>query len=291
VSISDKFNRFYDKIKMSHDDITLVSSRYERISYLLSTEYYGRPTKDYSLYVGSYGRDTEVSISDIDMLFRLPFKKYEQYNNYASNGQSALLQEVKNVISKTYSRTILKGDGQIISVTFSDGITFEILPAFINEGHKSFTYADSNFGGSWKVTSPKEEQRAIQEINNDTNKNLKKLCRMMRIWKNENNVKIPGILIDILAYKFMKDYEYRDKSFYYYDWLTRDFLKYMSEIPKEQNKWQVMGSNRFITHTDDFRYKAKVSYNVSVVAIEKEKINTEAANQEWRKIYGRKFEG
>ena len=49
------------------------------------------------------------------MLVQLPYDTYIRFNNYASNGQSALLQEVKNVIAKTYSSTYLKADGQIIS--------------------------------------------------------------------------------------------------------------------------------------------------------------------------------
>jgi len=39
------------------------------------------------------------------MLFQLPYSVYEQYNRYAGNGQSALLQAVKTSIEKTYSKT------------------------------------------------------------------------------------------------------------------------------------------------------------------------------------------
>lgn len=42
------------------------------------------------------------------MIFQLPYKYYEQYNNYESNGQSALLQKVKESLQKTYSTTHIK---------------------------------------------------------------------------------------------------------------------------------------------------------------------------------------
>jgi len=182
MSIAEKFSNFYENIKMSREDMEIISYRYIRISKALSEYFYGSNSTSYSLYVGSYGRDTEIYLSDIDMLFKLPYAKYKQYSEYSGNGQSALLQEVKSAILSTYSRTTVKGDGQIISVYFTDETYFEILPVFKNTD-ETFTYPDSNDGGKWKITNPKAEQRAIQEMNDSTNKNLKKLCRMMRVWK------------------------------------------------------------------------------------------------------------
>ena len=180
------------------------------------------------------------------MLIRLPYETYKKFDSYSSNGQSALLQEVKQVIEKTYSVTSLKADGQIISVPFSDGINFEILPAFLNKDG-SYTFANTHDGGSWKTTDPKAEIQAINDRNNSCNHNLKQLCKMARAWKNKNDVDISGILIDILAYNFIGSWEYRDKSYMYYDWMTRDFMKYVSEVPSSQYKWQAMGSGRYIS--------------------------------------------
>src|SRR5690606_19430769 len=115
---------------------------------------------------------------------------------------SALLQEVKQVLEKTYSISNLKGDGQIISLPFSDGIDFEVLPAFLNKD-ASYTFPNSNNGGSWKTTDPKKEIAAINDMNNKCIKNLKRLCRMARAWRDKNNVAISGILIDVFAYNFI----------------------------------------------------------------------------------------
>lgn len=45
-----------------------------------------------------------------------------KFDAYTGNGQSALLQEVKGVLQKTYSKSFIKGDGQVIGINFTDGI-------------------------------------------------------------------------------------------------------------------------------------------------------------------------
>ena len=83
-----------------------------------------------------------------------------------------------------------------------DGIDFEVLPAFINKDG-TYTFANTNNGGSWKITDPKAEIEAINNMDKLCNHNLKRLCKMARAWKDKNSVDISGILIDILAYKFL----------------------------------------------------------------------------------------
>ena len=60
----------------------------------------------------------------------------------------ALLQSVKSSIEKTYSTSNIGADGQVIQVTFTDGITFEVVPVFTNKGG-SYTFPDTNSGGRW----------------------------------------------------------------------------------------------------------------------------------------------
>lgn len=289
-TVATAFEQFCKNLKFSDDDLSKISTRYHSIAKRINTDYWKTSSDStHSLYVGSYGRDTEIFTSDIDMLVQLPYETYEKFDAYTSNGQSALLQEVKKIIEKTYSVTNLKADGQIISVHFSDGINFEVLPAFINKDGSSYTFANSNNGGSWKITDPRAEIAAIQTMNNQCNSNLKRLCKMARAWKDKNSVDISGILIDILSYNFISSWEYRDKSYVYYDWMTRDFLKYVSEQPTSQYRWQVMGSNRYITCFGAFQSKAKTSYEKALEAITDKTKYPSNANAEWREVYGSKF--
>lgn len=288
-NVGESFYQFCKNLNFSGTDIATIRSRYHRITGRINADYWNLDSEtEHSLYVGSYGRDTEILSSDIDMLVRLPYKTYEKFNGYSSNGQSALLQEVKKCIEKTYSGTKLKADGQIISLPFSDGINFEVLPAFLNNDG-TYTFANSNDGGSWKVTDPKAEIGVVQEMNDACNKNLKRLCRMARAWRDENSVDISGILIDILAYNFISTWEHRDKSYYYYDWMTRDFMQYISDQPISQIKWKVMGSGRYIYWYGSFQSKAKSAYDKACEAISDEKKYPSCAQSEWREIYGNEF--
>lgn len=290
MSVSDYFSTFCSNLRMSSDTVSTIQTRYHQITKRINIDYWNSTSEtEHSLYVGSYGRGTEIWTSDIDIIVRLPYETYVKFNNYSGNGQSALLQEVKGVLQKTYSTSYLKGDGQVIGINFSDGINFEIVPAFINEDG-SYTYPDTNNGGSWKITDPKKEIDAMNSRNNDTNKNLKRLCRMTRAWKQKCNVSMSGILIDTLVYKFIDDWEYKDKSYLYYDYMSRDFFKYLKELDKDQNYWLAPGSSRRVWKTENFNSKAETAYNNAVSAISYESNNQSySAKQKWREIYGSKF--
>ncbi len=288
-TVAQGFEGFCKQLRFSDNSQSIISKRYKAITKRVNFDFRGiNSDTSYSLYVGSYGRDTEIRTSDIDVLVQLPYWVYEKFNNYSSNGQSALLQEVKRSIETTYPSTHLKADGQIISIPFSDGINFEVLPTFINND-KSYTFADTNNGGSWKITNPRAEIEAIQNKHVECNNNLKPLCKMARAWKDTNDVEISGILLDILAYNFISNWEYRTTSYGYYDWMSRDFFKYVYNQPTAQCKWKVMGSNRYIICLGNFQTKAKRAYENSLEAIENETKYPYTANKNWREIYGSKF--
>ena len=271
---------------------TTVALRYKRITQRLNKEYYNSDSETtHSLYVGSYGRNTAVnSTSDFDILFQLPSSIYYRFNSYESYGQSALLQDVKSKLLLSYPSTRLKADGQVIIIPFSDGMKFELVPAFLHSNGRQFIYPDSNNCGSWKTTDPKSEQETMAAMNQATNGNLIRLCRMVRAWKNKNNVPIDGILIDTLAYNFISQWEYNKESYLYYDWMSRDFFQYLSNIDSNRSYWYAPGSNRHVYNSGNFQFKAKQAYDKAQEAIEDEKSGYKAlAKSEWRDIYGTNF--
>lgn len=291
MSLSTWFSTFCSNLQVKNP--TSISTRYKAITRRLNTDYWiTNSDTAHSLYVGSYGRKTAIDgFSDLDMIFRLPYEMYVQYNNYQGNGQSALLQAVRNSIKKTYSVTNIGADGQVILVPFNDGITFEVVPAFINKDD-SFTYPDSNSGGSWKTTNPSPEISAIRTRNIYCNNNLVPLCRMMRSWKHKWNVPIGGLLIDTLAYQFIIGWKNKDKSYLYYDFMCRDFFEYMANQDKNQSYWKAPGSGQYVYSKGDFRYKAKRCYNLSLDAIRYETSTPKmewSAKQKWREIFGTQF--
>ncbi|MEQ4700705.1 nucleotidyltransferase [Providencia rettgeri] len=290
MSVSDKFSTFCSNLRMSDSTVSTVSSRAKSITRRINSDFWSSSSENlHSLFVGSYGRGTAIHISDIDMIIELPYSYYTAYSNHLFNGQSALLQLVKKSLNKTYSTTTMRGDGQVIVIDFYDGMRFEVVPAFyIDEG--DYKYPDTNNGGTWKITKPRKEISSINTWNILTNTNLKRLCRMARAWKDQWNVPMSGILIDTLAKNFIVNYEYKEKSYLYYDYMTRDFLFYLSNQDRYQNYWLALGSNSYVYRSGVFEYKAKCSYNIAVEAIRCEVDGYNySANKKWREIYGTKF--
>ena len=292
MGLANWFNTFCDNIKVQNG--ATISFRYRTITKRLNTDFW-RTDSDtgHSLQVGSYGRDTAINgTSDVDMIFQLPYSVYKQYDNYSGNGQSALLQAVRNSVKKTYSGTDVGADGQVILIPFSDGITFELVPGFLNNDD-SYTHPDSNGGGSWKRTNPRPEIEAIHTRNSECNNNLIPLCRMMRAWKKKWNVPIGGLLIDTLAYQFIIDWGYRDKSYFYYDYMCRDFFDYMAGQSTDQEYWKAPGSGQWVYGgKGQFQYKAKRCYNIALEAIAHETATPKrewSAKQRWREIFGTSF--
>ncbi|HDQ1726664.1 TPA: nucleotidyltransferase [Salmonella enterica] len=270
-----------------------ISTRYRNITKRLNTDFWDSSSDtSHSLYVGSYGRNTATQgLSDLDMIFQLPYSEYQKYNSYLGNGQSALLQAVKRSIEKTYATTSIRGDGQVILVPFNDGITFEVVPAFLNVSD-SYTFPDANGGGRWRITNPKPEISAMRLRNNITNNNLVQLCRMARAWKRKWDVPISGLLIDTLAYQFIENWAHRDKSYLYYDFMSRDFFKWMADQDSSKEYWKAPGSGQYVYGKGLFQYKAKRCYNISLEAIEHEMATPKrewSAKQKWREIYGSAF--
>jgi len=290
MSVSTKFQNFCSSILIPQNKVDSISYRYKRITKQLNKSYWNTESEtSHSLYVGSYGRDTDIHTSDVDMLFQLPFSVYERINRHTGNGQSALLAEVRDALKNTYSTTHMSGDGQVIKVNFDDGINFEIVPCFVNKDD-SYTYPDTNSGGNWKITNPKPEITQVKDTNDQCNGNLKRLCRMARVWKDVWNVPMGGLLIDTLAHQFLKQWTHRNESFLYYDFMTRDFFEYLKDQDKDKTYWLALGSGQYVYKKGDFQYKALRCYNIACEAVTLEsndKLNL--ADVKWREIYGTKF--
>lgn len=288
MGLADWFSTFCGNLVVTKT--VNISYRYCRITQRLNSDFWSTTSETaHSLYVGSYGRNTAIEgFSDLDVIFQLPYEVYDQYNNHRGNGQSALLQAVRESIKNTYSVTDIRADGQVILVPFDDGITFEVVPGFLNKDN-SYTYPDANGGGSWRTTNPRPELQAMRDRNTACNGNLIRLARMMRAWKKYWDVPIGGLLVDTLAYQFIENYAYRDKSFFYYDFMCRDFFRWMSEQNETQDYWRAPGSGQSVYGKGLFQYKAKRCYNISLEAITHETADPKrewSAKQKWREIFG-----
>ncbi len=187
---------------------SLISKRYHTVTLAVNRSFWNSQSDTQnSLYVGSYGRGTAIDDSDIDILVELPKDEYYRYDSILGNGQSRLLQAVKRAILEIYPRSDIRADGQVIKIAFSDGMRFEILPAFRKESYYgewdgSYIYPDTNMGGNWRSTNPKKEQDAMKLKNKNSNGLLFDTCKHLRHVRNEyfRSYPLPGIVIDSFVY-------------------------------------------------------------------------------------------
>ena len=90
--------------------------------------------------------------------------------------------------------TTVKVDRLVVRVLYND-FHIEVMPAFkLADG--SYKYPDTANGGSWKNTKPQAELDEMREANERKNRNLRRLCKMARAWKNKHGVAMGGLLID-----------------------------------------------------------------------------------------------
>ena len=202
--------------KISKEQRDTISLRYKRITKAINTEFWKTDSKTaHSRYVGSYGRGTAIDTSDIDILVELPRTEYERFDAHKGNGQSRLLQAVKAAIQITYPRSNIRADGQVVVIDFSDGIKFEVLPAFkqldwLGHWNGKYDYPDTNMGGNWCSTNPMAEQEAMKDRNRESNGLLFDTCRHMREIRDTHfsSYHLSGIVIDSYVYHHIADWHW-----------------------------------------------------------------------------------
>lgn len=290
ISVSSDFQIFCTNLKISKYAISNIQSRYHSITKRVNTDYWNSESDVLnSRYVGSYGRGTCIYTSDIDIVVELPWSEYIRYNSYSGNGQSALLSTLRNCLKKTYSTSYISADGQVVDVQFSDGVKFEVVPAFKYSDESGYCYPDTNNGGTWKTMDPKLEIDCFNGRNSICNGNLKRLCQMLRAWKSTHTVLMSGILLDTIAYRFLTDYKYADKSFSYYDWMSRDCFKYILDNA-DKLFWKKPGNTGTVKREFSIKDDAEYAYNKACEAIDDySKGYRYCWHEDWRDIYGTRF--
>lgn len=281
------FEQFRKNLAVQNQDD--ISTSYRKITKRLNKDYWDGLESDsqHCLQVGSYGRSTAIrGVSDLDMVFELPAKDLARFKKVEGNGPSQMLQEVKRCIEASYPNTKMSGDGQVVVVEFNK-FRVEVLPAFYNAEDGSYTYGDTHDGGSWPKCKPRDEISAFNERNNTSNRNLKRLCKMLRAWKDTHGAPMSGMLIDTLAYNFFKgNTDFDLKSYSSYPTLVRDAFSFLANLPA-QEYWLAPGSNQRVTSSGKFQRKAKKAAAKCQEALEAD--TDKRKERLWREVFGTRF--
>lgn len=263
ISLKSDFKAFCESIEL--DNRADMEKTVGEIAKKLNKYYYEleSDTSSHIYIVGSVGRYTAIKgSSDLDIIFDLPQEVYTKYDNYTSNGQSALLQDVKTVLQERYPKTDISGNGQVVVIAFAK-YTVELVPAFKN-GDGSFKYPDTHDGGTWKTTNPIPEQETCKKANTASNGIYFDFCRIIRSWKNTIGLSMGGLLIDTLIYNhFSENDNYSDSGRDDYLSILTDIFGYLKDQKKDREFWYAVGSNQKVYNSDNgaFISKAKAAYS------------------------------
>lgn len=285
MTVSQRFDTFLSAIALTPDQAQDGITKHSGVRECLNKHYYGLTSGSAnSMLVGSWGKSTRVRPPrDIDVLFVLPSSVYERYQGKSGNKQSQLLQEVKSVLSKTYSTTKMRADGQVVVVPFVS-YAVEVVPAFKLQNGR-FWICDTNDGGKYKESDPDAEIKAVSDSDAQYNGNTRHLIKMMKKWQEYCSVPLKSFLVELVAIEFIASWQYHGKTSVYYDWMVRDFLQFL--INKAGSYVLVPGTFEIVWLGSDWKSRAESAYNRAVKGCqyEAENNNTDAW-WEWHNIFG-----
>jgi Second Messenger Oligonucleotide or Dinucleotide Synthetase domain len=285
IAVRQRFEQFDGNLALTPSQLMDGITKRSSVVACMNRRYYGSTSgTDNSFYIGSWAKGTAIRPPrDVDIYFVLPPAVHARFQGYVWNRQSALLQEVKNVLASTYSNTDMSGDGQVVLVRF-ESYCVEVLPVFqLTTGR--YWICDTHDEGSYKITDPWAEAGYIESVDKANNGNLRQLIRMLKAWQSWCAVPIKSFQIELLEADFLAKSPWRLKSFFWFDWIMRDFFLYLYH---RANSYVVVpGTFETVYLGNDWQSRAESAYWRAVKACEYEEGNlVEAAGEEWQKVFG-----
>lgn len=261
------------------------ATKIESVTACLHRAYYGvtDPTS-HALLAGSWARQTRVRPSgDIDLMFVIPYDVYLRFEARSGNRQSQLLQEIKGVLAQTFTRTTLRGDGQVVVVAF-DTIKVEVVPAILLTDGR-YWVCDTHDGGRYKVSDPQALADDLDAADRTYGGSARHLARMAKLWKRQQAVPIKSYLLERLAVEFLRGWSHPTGDRFWYDWMVRDYFAYLAS---RANTFVVKpGTMEFVWLGDAWLSAAKSARENAELACTWEEENWDDwAADGWRLIFG-----
>jgi len=289
MTISQRFDKFVENIRLTSHQVEDGITKHGGVRKCLNWHYYTSTSESAnSMLVGSWGKDTRIRPPrDIDILFVLPFSVHRRYESRTGNKQSQLLQEVKEVLEKTYTSTRMRADDQVVVVPF-ESYAVEVVPAFALQSGE-YWICDTSGGGRYETTDPNAEQAAIKDSDANSSGNTCRLIKMLKKWQAHCSVPIKSFWIELLAIEFLAHWPHREKTIVYYDWMVRDFFKYL--IEKAGGYVSVPGTYERLWLGSEWKSKVESAHGRAVKAgayeaDDKNPNKNVDAWWEWRNIFG-----
>lgn len=256
ANLSDNFKKFLENIELTEYQVEDGDKKATSVCKTLHEHYYDENyTGSTKLLIGSFGKNTAIRPpSDVDVIFLLPQSEKERYDKRSGNGQSQLLQDVKNLLLKTYPLTDIKGDGPVVMINF-DSYKIEVTPSF--KSFWGYSVPLTRDDGNWENINPIREKEEIIKSNERSKGNTRNLIKMIKKWKNYCNVPLKSFYIELLVIDFLEENEQYYYGFHAYDMLLYEFFKFLLG---SKNKIKILpGIINFINYGDTWESKAKTA--------------------------------
>lgn len=238
-----------------------------------------------SFLTGSYIRSTMISPlsqADIDIFVILDSKYYEE------DGQASLLDKVKRVLLKTYTKTPkISRNGQAVTITFTDFVV-DVVPAFYRNGG-GFLIPNSR-SNTWIETNPKIHVQLMTDENTGHNGDLVPIVKMIKGWNRHINNDFVSFYLELSAINIFKNVTISDFPSgmrYFFD-KGREKIKYKVHDPVSYGGQ--INPLRNCSTVEDAVSRFETAYNRALKAEDyANRGNIEDAVNEWRKIFGDYF--
>lgn len=275
-----EFLDFINEITLTQCQCEDAQTKYTGVCQKLYSHYYNGEYDDEKKYLfGSYKTKTNVrpltEDQDVDVLFKIPQSTYDKFDKYESNGQAALLQEVRNILKEKYTTTdTIKAWGKVVLVQFQENHhNVELLPA-LEQDDGAFLIPNSENGGSWETFDPRAEVERFQTSNESTNGLTRELAKMLKTWAHNTtsmSYKSCKRLDDVIT--FLDEFYPQGKETTSYAKIVFDFFDYMSSRCGDDIKSYI---NTALSHA-----RKALEYDSNEKPVE--------ASEQWRTIFGDKF--
>ena len=203
MTIKQGFEKLRENLEITGLQEETVSTRQQKVRDVVAA---GMAVLD-SFLTGSYRRSTMIAPlaeADVDVFVVLDPK------HFSANCQQALLEELKRVLRKTYTRTPeISPNGQAVTIRFED-FKMDVVPGFNRKGG-GFLIPDAQ-AGRWISTDPKNHVELWTASNKVHNGDLVPLIKMIKSWNKTHSALIRSFHLECMIREILANVTISDFS-------------------------------------------------------------------------------
>jgi hypothetical protein len=278
--MKNEFKTFCETIRLTESQEQDAKTKYDGVCKKLHDSYYSDTYNGSTkLLFGSYKTKTGIrplkDSQDVDVLFKIPEETFKRFDQYESNGQSALLQEFRNILNEKYTTAEgIYAWRKVLLVKFGEGVhNVEVLPGF-EQTDGTFLIPNTENGGKWEPFDLKQQLDSFRYSNNATNGLTADLTRMLKKWVR-NTPSLNYVSFDLLCkvIDFLKSEFTSGAKFEDYHKVVKNFFDYLK-----------FRCNSFQKSYVDTAYGRAIK---AIKFMDENKLIE--ASEEWIKIFGTDF--